>query len=107
MPNVRPAIQTDLLGLIELFRNAEVSQVAEPWAETQRIWSEIVARAGVTVFISLADQSIASTCMLVTVPNLLRQGRAHGFIENVVTRPELRGQGHGRAVVREIRGQYT
>ena len=32
-------------------------------------------------------------------PNLLRSGRRHGFLENVVTHPELRGRGHGKAVV--------
>jgi GNAT superfamily N-acetyltransferase len=37
--------------------------------------------------------------MLVTVPNLLRAGRQHGFLENVVTHPDHRGRGHGRAVV--------
>ena len=37
--------------------------------------------------------------MLVTAPNLLRGGRRHGVLENVVTHPELRGQGHGKAVV--------
>jgi GNAT superfamily N-acetyltransferase len=37
--------------------------------------------------------------MLITAPNLLRRGRQHGFLENVVTHPEFRGQGHGRAVV--------
>ncbi|HTW69490.1 MAG TPA: GNAT family N-acetyltransferase, partial [Acetobacteraceae bacterium] len=37
--------------------------------------------------------------MLVMAPNLLRGGRRHGFLENVVTHPELRGQGHGSAVV--------
>src|SRR5262249_39949465 len=40
-----------------------------------------------------------ATCMLVTAPNLLRDGRRHGFLENVVTHPELQGRGHGRAVV--------
>jgi len=34
-----------------------------------------------------------------TAPNLLRGGRGHGFIENVVTHPEHRGQGYGRAVI--------
>jgi GNAT superfamily N-acetyltransferase len=37
--------------------------------------------------------------MLVTAPNPLRGGRRHGFLENVVTHPELRDQGHGKAVV--------
>jgi GNAT superfamily N-acetyltransferase len=38
--------------------------------------------------------------MLVTAPNLLREGGCHGFLENVVTHPDFRGRGHGSAVVR-------
>jgi ribosomal protein S18 acetylase RimI-like enzyme len=37
--------------------------------------------------------------MLVTAPNILRNGRGHGYLDNVATHPEFRGQGHGRAVV--------
>ncbi|HKD30720.1 MAG TPA: GNAT family N-acetyltransferase [Xanthobacteraceae bacterium] len=37
--------------------------------------------------------------MLITALNLLRAGRRHGFLENVVAHPEFRNQGHGRAVV--------
>jgi len=37
--------------------------------------------------------------MLIIAPNLLSSGRCHGFLENVVTHPELRGRGHGKAVV--------
>lgn len=51
------------------------------------------------IFVSDADAGIAATCMLITAPNLLRNGRGHGFIENVVTHPEYRGRGHGHAVV--------
>ncbi len=37
--------------------------------------------------------------VLITAPNLLRAGQRHGFLENIVTHPGFRGQGHGRAVV--------
>ena len=54
---------------------------------------------GVAVFVSTVDAQIAATCMLITAPNLLRGGRRHGFLENVVTHPDFQGLGHGRAVV--------
>ncbi len=37
--------------------------------------------------------------MLITAPNLLRQGRSHGFLENVMTHPDHQGRGFGKAVV--------
>lgn len=51
------------------------------------------------MFVSEASEAIVATCMLVVVPNLLRSGRQHGFIENVFTHRDFRGQGHGACVL--------
>jgi len=99
MPTARLAQASDLGGLLELFRASEVSSVAEPPDLAERIWTEMLAREGVAVFVSDARMRIVATCMLIVAPNLLRAGRGHGFLENVVSHPEFRGQGHGRAVV--------
>ena len=61
---------------------------------------DILSQDNVVVFVSEAERHIIATCMLITAPNLLRAGRQHAFLENVVTHPEFRGRGHGRAVVR-------
>ncbi|THD75546.1 MAG: GNAT family N-acetyltransferase [Bradyrhizobium sp.] len=97
--SARPAQISDLERLLDLFRVSEVSSIAQPPERAQRIWAEMLARQDVAVFVSDAGAGIAATCMLITAPNLLRGGRGHAFLENVVTRPEYRGQGHGRAVV--------
>ena len=99
MPSARLALSTDLPSLLALFAASEVSQAVEPREEAERIWRETVAQPGVSVFVSDERDRIAATCMLITAPNLLRGGRRHGFLENVVTHPELQGRGHGRAVV--------
>ncbi len=99
MPDARCAVTDDLALLLALYRDSEVSAAAEPMERVERIWSDILCREGVAVFVSEADARIVATCMLVTVPNLLRAGRGHGFLENVVTHPDFRGRGHGRAVV--------
>jgi GNAT superfamily N-acetyltransferase len=99
MPEARRARADDLVSLLALFRVSEVSAAAEPMERAVRIWSEMLARDGLTVFVAGAEAKIVSTCMLITVPNLLRAGRLHGFLENVVTHPDFRGRGYGRAVV--------
>lgn len=99
MPVARLAQPSDLERLLELFEASEVSSIAEPPDRAERIWAEMLAREGVAVFVSDAGARIAATCMLITVPNLLRSGRGHGFLENVVTHHDFRGQGHGHAVV--------
>lgn len=99
MPSARLACAADLASLLDLFRVAEVSSHAEPQERAEQIWLETLSHGGVAVFVSAVDAKIVSTCMLITAPNLLRAGRRHGFLENVVTHPAYRGQGHGRAVV--------
>jgi GNAT superfamily N-acetyltransferase len=99
MPNARLAQAADLASLLELYRVAEVSASAEPIARAEQIWLEMLSHDGVAVFVSAVDAQIVATCMLITAPNLLRAGRGHGFLENVVTHPKFQGQGHGRAVV--------
>jgi hypothetical protein len=70
---------------------SEVSIVAKPQQRAESIWQETLAQPGVRVFVSDDRDRIAATCMLIIAPNLLRGGRRHGFLENVVTHPELRG----------------
>lgn len=99
MPTARLALSTDLPSLLTLFSVSEVSRAVEPREEAERVWRETMTQPGVYVFVSNERDRIAATCMLITAPNLLRGGRRHGFLENVVTHPDLQGRGHGRAVV--------
>jgi len=99
MPIARVAAAADLPSLLALFAVSEVSRHAEPIERARQIWSETLARDGLLVFVSDEDAKIVSTCMLITAPNLLRGGRPHGMIENVVTHPAFQRRGHGRAVI--------
>ena len=98
-PVARLAAGPDLAGILRLFAVSVVSAVAEPSSRAEEIWRQILAREGVRVFVSETVGTIVATCMLAVVPNLLRGGRQHGFIENVVTHPDFRGQGHGSSVL--------
>lgn len=101
MFNVRLAGQSDLSGLLDLFQASEVSQFVQPMERAKQVWEQTLKSESSVVFIAEVDEIIASTCMLITAPNLLRQGRSHGFLENVITHPNYRGRGLGKAVVSE------
>jgi GNAT superfamily N-acetyltransferase len=99
MPTARPAEESDLSALLELFRASDVSATAEP-ETAEDIWRQtLLSRDDLAVFVSEEASKIVATCMLITAPNLLRAGRRHGFLENVMTHPDFQGRGHGRAVV--------
>ena len=93
MPNARLARAADLASLLRLYRASEVSSSAEPIERAEQIWLEMLSSDGVAVFVSAVDAQIVATCMLITAPNLLRAGRRHGFLENVVTHPKFAGHG--------------
>ena len=99
MPIARPATIADLNQLLDLFRVSEVSSAVGSLEQAQKIWRRTLDHNGVAVFVSEANTKIVATCMLITAPNLLRSGRGHAFLENVVAHPAFEGQGHGRAVV--------
>jgi len=98
MTNARLVNAADLDALLALFAESDVSKSAEP-ERARQIWTQMLAREGVAIFVSDADARIVSTCMLITTPNLLRGGRQLGVLENVATHPDFQGRGHGRAVV--------
>lgn len=94
MPVARLARPDDLQSLLALYEVSEVSAHAEPRERAECIWRSTLRHP-----VSDDQNRIAATCMLVVAPNLLRGGRSHGFLENVVTHPDFRGRGHGKAVV--------
>ena len=87
MPIARTATTTDLEPLLDLFRVSEVSSTVGPLEQAQQVWRQTLGHDGVTVFVTEAQAKIVATCMLITAPNLLRSGRQHAFLENVVTHP--------------------
>ena len=99
MPTVRFAREDDLASLLDLFAVSEVSAHAQPIERAREIWAETLAGDAADVFVAVADQRVAATCMLITAPNLLRGGRRHGYLDNVVSHPDFRRGGYGRAVV--------
>lgn len=100
MPVARLALPSDLDEMLSLFAESEVSAAVQPREQAEKIWQRTMASDSVAVFVVEVCGGLVATCTLITAPNLLRDGRQHGFLENVVTHPRLRGQGFGRAVVR-------
>jgi GNAT superfamily N-acetyltransferase len=101
MPIARLAKPDDLDELLALFRASEVSVAT---SDPAPIWRAMLDQPGMCVFVSADDVSISggvivATATLIMAPNLLRSGRSHGFLENVMTRPIHQGRGLGTAVV--------
>lgn len=96
MPVARRVTEDDLPQLLALFEASEVSAVTD---HPMPIWRVMLNHPGMFIFVASAEGVIVATATLITAPNLLRRGRSHAFLENVMTHPEHQGQGFGKAVV--------
>lgn len=101
----RRAIFKDLSALLRLYRFLHPEDpILSPQDEAvRRHWQHIVDDSRLRYYVVETPaelREIVSTCTLTLVPNLTRGLRSYGVIENVVTAPAYRGQGHATRLLR-------
>lgn len=99
MRTVRLALPSDLAPLEALYFHLNPQRPTLSKETAERIFAEILTRPGCHLFVCTVGAELVATCMLATVPNLMRGGRPYALVENVVTHPEHRRMGHAKAVV--------
>jgi GNAT superfamily N-acetyltransferase len=98
---IRPAQQSDLQSLLSLYSELNRDDdLLQPDLVREK-YTAILTHPGLTIFLALDAETPVATTTLVVIPNLTRGGRPYALIENVVSAPSHRGQGYGRAVVRQ------
>jgi GNAT superfamily N-acetyltransferase len=94
----RPARPEDFDGVLDLYGHLDPDNRRIDPGRARTVWAQIMA-GGSTLLVAELGGRLVSTCALAIVPNLTRQGRPYALVENVVTHPGHRRQGHGRAVL--------
>ncbi|MDR0375005.1 MAG: GNAT family N-acetyltransferase [Treponema sp.] len=59
-----------------------------------------IEQNNIKYFIAIENNEIISSCYLAIIPNLTRNGKSNGFIENVVTDEKRRKKGVGKRFVK-------
>jgi N-acetylglutamate synthase-like GNAT family acetyltransferase len=99
--HIRTAKQQDLPRLLALYTHLHED---EPLLEVDRrvteLWDEIMANPWLYTVMGELGEELVSGCTLTLVPNLTRNARPYGLIENVVTHPDRRKKGYATAVLR-------
>jgi GNAT superfamily N-acetyltransferase len=93
----RRALASDLSEVLELYRHLNPDMPLLTRDKAQEIWTALLSRQGLDVFVTVVDSIPLATCTLVTAPNLIHGGRPLALIENVVTHRDFRREGYGRA----------
>ena len=67
----------------------------------KRLWGEICNDRNIFYPVVSIDSRIVSSCTMMIVPNITRNLRPYGLIENVITHPDYRKMGYGTKVLRK------
>jgi len=100
--NLRRATKHDLPAILRLYHFLNPDDpVHDPQDEiVLQLWNGIMTDSRLRYFVAENDGHIVATCALTLIPNLTRNLKPYGVIENVVTDPEFRQQGFATAVLR-------
>jgi GNAT superfamily N-acetyltransferase len=100
--NIRELEPHELQPLLSLYEHLHEHDDPLPQsAVVEAVWAEALANPRIKYFGGFAAGVLISSCTLTVVPNLTRACRPYGVIENVVTHAGHRGQGWGKAVLRQ------
>ena len=91
----------DVGALVGLYQHLNAGDAPPSQEAVQRVF----AHPGLRHFGVFDGDELVASCNLAVIPNLTRGGRSYGVIENVVTRADHRGRGHGQAVLRHAIAQ--
>ena len=96
---VRRACKDDLRGILNLYRHLLPEGDYSDIKSFSREWDEILLKGGTEYFVAFKDNRMVATCNITVISNLTHDRRPFALIENVVSHPEVRGEGFARKVV--------
>jgi GNAT superfamily N-acetyltransferase len=85
--------EQELNQLMALYAFLNPEDPALETGAAKKIWQNIGQNPDLHYFGIQIENRLVSTCTLSCLPNLTRQGRPYGLIENVVTHPDFRCRG--------------
>jgi len=84
--------------ILELYKQLIPEEIPIDINIANNIWEKI-ENNNIKYFIAMEDNKIISSCYLAIIPNLTRNGKSNGFIENVITDTQYRKRGIGKKVI--------
>lgn len=101
---IREVNFSDLHGLLKLYRQLHDNPMPQQSEELLALWQRIVEDENHHIVVAEKDGEIASSCVVVIVPNLTHSQRCYALVENVVTDVRFRKQGLAHACLDYARG---
>jgi len=99
--DVRAAGPADIAPLLKLYRDLQPDDEDLDIDVALARWEMLRRYPGSDIFVGRLGSQLVTTCTLVVIPNLTRNGAPYALIENVVTGAGHRRRGFGKAVLIE------
>lgn len=90
---IREVNESDLNGLLLLYKQLHNSEVAIDEADLLKLWKQIMQDSNHHIIIAEEDGKIVSSCVCVIIPNLTHNQQPYAFVENVITDEGYRKKG--------------
>ena len=94
--DIRAIRKDELPSLLDLYRHLhprDPNLIITP--DIEDLWHRIFSDQQLNYLVADVAGQIVSTCTIAIIPNLTRNARPYGLIENVVTHPDFRRRGIG------------
>lgn len=97
---IRFARYNDFEGIMDLYEFLYPGDTLPTLNQLKNIWDDIMNDPRKYRYaVAEEDGRILATCCIAITPNLTRNGHPYAIIENVVTHPDARRRGFGRATI--------
>lgn len=100
--SIRPIQFQELSLLLDLYKHLSPTDPRPDGERLQQVWQQLFNDPKITCWVVDREGTLVSSCILVIVPNLTRNARSYGLIENVVTHADYRRQGIGKRLMQHV-----
>ncbi|UKS28525.1 GNAT family N-acetyltransferase [Paenibacillus sp. HWE-109] len=98
---IRTIYKNELPKLLELYKHLNKDDPELNVEDLDSLWGKIYNDLNMHYIVVDKDNQLVASCVLVIIPNLTRNARPYGLIENVVTHADFRRKGYGAAVLKK------
>jgi len=98
---IRTIHDDELQDLLDLYKHLNADDPELRAADIGALWDQIYNDPNMHYIVAVEGERLVASCVLVIIPNLTRNARPYGLIENVVTHPDYRRKGYGTAVLKK------
>jgi GNAT superfamily N-acetyltransferase len=96
---IRLCVQSDLDGLLKLYRELRPNDPIIPESKLQYAWEDLLNNPYVKIIVAEVDGELASACQLSICPTLTNGARPFGIVEHVITASKYRRRGLSQKVI--------